>query len=110
MTELTATELSAMQTLLETLRAENEADLANAKDTMAVLAADHSAIDPALHEVAANAEYMIEDASSILAQIAAAMERMSAGTYGICTACGQPIAMARLELRPYVATCIACAA
>ena len=48
MTELTATELSAMQTLLETLRAENEADLANAKDTMAVLAADHSAIDPAL--------------------------------------------------------------
>jgi DnaK suppressor protein len=110
MTELTATQLTALQTLLGTLQEENEADLANAKATMAALAADHSAIDPALHEVAANAEYMIEDASSILAQIAAATDRISAGTYGSCTTCGQPIALARLELRPYVATCIACAA
>ena len=110
MTGLTASQLAELQTVLQTLREENEADLANAKATMAALAADHSAIDPALHEVAANAEYMIEDASSILAQIAAATERMTAGTYGICIACGQPIAVARLELRPYVATCIACAA
>jgi DnaK suppressor protein len=105
---LSAKEIEEFRASLHTLRAENEADLESAQATMATLAADHSAIDPALHEVAANAEYMIEDASSILTQIAAALGRLEAGTFGICTTCGQPIVKARLELRPYVATCIYC--
>jgi DnaK suppressor protein len=105
---LSAAELAELQARLETLRVENEADLEAAQATMAALAADHTAIDPALHEVGANAEYMIQDASSILAQIAAAMGRLEAGTYGICTNCEQPILKARLELRPYVPTCVGC--
>jgi len=45
-----------------------------------------------------------------IAQIRAALLRIENGTYGICSACGQPIARARLEARPIATRCIACAA
>jgi len=105
---LTARERAELQDALQRLRVENEEDLAHARETMEALNSDHTAIDPALHEVAANAEYMIEDASAILAQIDAALARLVDGGFGVCTGCGQPIPKARLELRPYVATCVAC--
>jgi DnaK suppressor protein len=44
-----------------------------------------------------------------LAEVDAAIERLAAGTYGICERCGEPIAEARLEARPAARTCIACA-
>jgi len=44
------------------------------------------------------------------AEIAAARERVASGTYGVCENCGQPIADARLEARPFTRRCIACAA
>lgn len=50
---------------------------------------------------------------SALAEIAAtrlALARLDAGTYGICTACGNAILPARLEAMPSAALCIDCAA
>ena len=44
-----------------------------------------------------------------LAEVAAAIEQLAAGTYGICERCGQPIAQARLEARLSARTCIGCA-
>ncbi len=44
-----------------------------------------------------------------LAEVEAAIERLAAGTYGVCEQCGQPIAPARLEARPTARTCIGCA-
>jgi DnaK suppressor protein len=44
-----------------------------------------------------------------LAEVEAAIERLAAGTYGVCEQCGQPIATARLEARPAARTCIECA-
>ena len=44
-----------------------------------------------------------------LAEIEAAIERLSSGTYGMCESCGQPVAKARLEARPTARTCIRCA-
>ncbi|MFG1817857.1 TraR/DksA family transcriptional regulator [Kribbella sp. NPDC049174] len=44
-----------------------------------------------------------------LAEVEAAIERLAAGTYGVCEQCGQPIATARLEARPTARTCIGCA-
>jgi DnaK suppressor protein len=44
-----------------------------------------------------------------LAEVEAAIERLAAGTYGLCEQCGQPIAAARLEARPTARTCIKCA-
>lgn len=42
-------------------------------------------------------------------EVDAALARVDAGTYGICVACGRPIAPGRLEVRPMATRCIACA-
>jgi DnaK suppressor protein len=44
-----------------------------------------------------------------LAEVEAAIQRLEDGTYGTCARCGQPIADARLEVRPAASTCIRCA-
>lgn len=44
-----------------------------------------------------------------LEDIDSALARLDAGTYGRCEVCGEPIARARLEARPYADTCIRCA-
>jgi len=106
--QLTAEQLAALVALLEQLQADNEADLVSAQKTISTLAAEHATVDPTVHEVMANAEYMVEDATAILAKIAKAREQVVAGTYGMCTVCGKPIAFERLELRPYIPTCINC--
>jgi RNA polymerase-binding transcription factor DksA len=52
---------------------------------------------------------LIEHAGTHLSEIARTVERLEAGTYGVCTQCGGPIAAERLRARPVVQTCIACA-
>jgi DnaK suppressor protein len=49
------------------------------------------------------------EATSELAKIGAALQRMDDGTYGVCTACGAEIDSRRLNARPYSSRCIACA-
>ena len=51
----------------------------------------------------------ITQAEEHLAQVEAALARLDAGTYGVCSVCGQPIPPARLEVRPAATTCVACA-
>ncbi len=41
--------------------------------------------------------------------IRAALDRIEAGTYGICTNCGQPIEEERLDVLPETPFCSACA-
>jgi DnaK suppressor protein len=41
-------------------------------------------------------------------RIAAALERMDAGEYGLCVECGENIAPARLQALPEVTTCVRC--
>jgi RNA polymerase-binding transcription factor DksA len=53
---------------------------------------------------------LIDHAEQHVSEIAAALERLDAGTYGTCSQCGGPIAPERLRARPVVRTCIACAA
>lgn len=52
---------------------------------------------------------LVKQADEHLADIAAARERLAAGTYGSCELCGEPIGAERLAARPVVRTCIACA-
>ena len=44
-----------------------------------------------------------------LAEVDAAAARLAAGTYGVCTRCGEQIDPARLEARPAARECIVCA-
>ena len=44
------------------------------------------------------------------ARIRAALERIEEEEFGWCQDCGEPIARARLDLDPTIATCVSCAA
>ena len=50
---------------------------------------------------------MTEDGRK-LAQVQEALERLSSGTYGVCTDCGKNIAGARLKAIPYAKLCVDC--
>jgi len=43
-----------------------------------------------------------------MARIEAALDRIAAGTYGRCIRCGGAIVAERLEILPYVETCVEC--
>ena len=45
-----------------------------------------------------------------LEAIDAALDRIAAGTFGICAKCGEPISPARLEAVPHAALCEECIA
>ncbi|WP_229053413.1 TraR/DksA C4-type zinc finger protein [Aeromicrobium sp. Leaf350] len=53
---------------------------------------------------------LLGQAQRHLAEIDAALERVAAGTYGVCERCGSTIPEGRLEARPVARTCISCAA
>lgn len=55
-------------------------------------------------------EALTRQAEQHLAAVAAAEERLSAHTYGVCVTCGQAIPDDRLEARPTALTCVGCAA
>ncbi|WP_233515163.1 TraR/DksA family transcriptional regulator [Marinitenerispora sediminis] len=44
----------------------------------------------------------------LLAQSERAIERMAAGTYGVCESCGQAIGKARLQAFPRATQCVKC--
>ncbi|MGH3743812.1 MAG: TraR/DksA family transcriptional regulator, partial [Mycobacteriales bacterium] len=44
----------------------------------------------------------------LLAQVTRALERLDAGTYGICEICGNPIGKERLKAFPKVTLCVTC--
>lgn len=97
-----------LRAVLLRIRAENEADLTRARATLADLSASGLLSDPSMREESTNAEYLIEDASTIITKVDAALARMDAGTYGVCTRCGAPIGPGRLRVRPYEPTCVTC--
>jgi RNA polymerase-binding transcription factor DksA len=55
-------------------------------------------------------QILVSNAQSMVEQINAALERLDAGTYGICTHCSKQIDPRRLGALPYVTSCIDCQA
>lgn len=55
-------------------------------------------------------ETLVNSLISSLREVEHALEKLDAGSYGVCENCGQSIAMARLEAMPEARLCIACAA
>jgi DnaK suppressor protein len=53
---------------------------------------------------------LVRAARRRLEEIDAALERVAAGTFGICETCGRPIVAERLEARPTARTCVRCSA
>lgn len=44
----------------------------------------------------------------LIAKVQEALERLDAGTFGLCETCGRPISAARLRARPVTTLCIDC--
>lgn len=63
------------------------------------------ALDSSYNEISSQ---LAETESRELASIENALERMSAGEYGLCEGCGCKIPMARLNALPYATCCIKC--
>ncbi|MBI2808890.1 MAG: TraR/DksA C4-type zinc finger protein [Planctomycetes bacterium] len=51
---------------------------------------------------------LAENEAHLRTEIDAALERLDAGTYGVCEDCGAVIAAKRLEAVPYAKFCIRC--
>lgn len=51
---------------------------------------------------------ILERTAATLNRIAGALARLDAGTYGICGACEEPIAEARLRALPFADFCVGC--
>ena len=52
---------------------------------------------------------LIENESVRLEEIDAALERIDAGTFGVCEECGEDIPSNRLQMIPFARQCIECA-
>lgn len=50
----------------------------------------------------------LESEGDTVTQIAGALDRIDAGTYGRCVECGKWIPRGRLEAVPYAARCVSC--
>lgn len=51
---------------------------------------------------------LMENDRQELERIETALQRIKAGTYGLCTVCGKPIPMARLRAIPWASLCLSC--
>jgi DnaK suppressor protein len=51
---------------------------------------------------------LAENAQNLLDQGERALDRIDAGTYGVCESCGQPIGKARLMAFPRASLCVSC--
>ena len=50
-----------------------------------------------------------EQLAAMRADVVRALEKLDAGTYGLCDRCGEPIPDERLEARPWSVLCVRCA-
>ncbi len=106
---LTEQDSAELREALLRLREENEDDVRRSRETLDDLGRNGLLVDPSMREVSTSAEYLLEDATSILDKIEAALAAMQADTYGSCASCGKPIPLGRLRLRPYEPKCVDCA-
>jgi RNA polymerase-binding protein DksA len=87
----------------------HEENPGNVQDETQDSTADNHPADVATVTFDRELDYSLEENEErLLGAIDAALARIDEGTYGICTACGQPIGEERLEALPWTTQCIDC--
>ena len=107
---------------MHTPRARLEADRDQTLRRLAALTDDYAGVVAASRDSNADDEHdpegatiafersqvdaLVRQAREHLADIDAALAKVTAGTYGLCEVCGEPIPDRRLEARPTARTCV----
>ncbi len=116
--DLTAFELDELAALLESRRADDRAESQRLAESLGlVLSAksdgtaddEHDPEGPTLSYEWSRLQALRGDAAADISAVDAALDRIDAGTFGVCSLCGRPIGLDRLRARPTAELCIACA-
>jgi RNA polymerase-binding protein DksA len=100
-------ERKRVEAALENLHEETAGSLS--EESGEETAYDNHLADTATETYDRELDYTLEENSGhVLAEIDAALKRIEAGTYGICTNCGKEIPVDRLEALPWATLCIDC--
>jgi DnaK suppressor protein len=106
--ELTDGELDRLRMALAQLAAELDEQMRSASRTLAQLREDFSLTDPDVQAPLMTALHSLDTAERTAIDVADALARMEAGTYGACGRCRGTIPLARLEIRPAGRFCVSC--
>jgi RNA polymerase-binding protein DksA len=100
-------ERARVMAAIQNLHDENPGTLS--EDAGEETAYDNHLADTATETYDRELDYTLEENSGhVLGEIDAALKRIEEDTYGICTNCGKPIAVERLEALPWATLCIGC--
>lgn len=107
--ELLLEKRQAVLGALEHLHHENSGSLEEQVGELVSGSADQHIADTATETVDREIDYTLEEADvRLLTAIDFALQRIEAGTYGVCVNCGAQIAPERLEAMPWATLCIDC--
>ncbi len=109
---MTGMDTENARTGLLRLRTELEALVADSKDSAATVELDQSKVGRLSRMDAmqgqAMAQASVQRQEAMLQNVAAALQRIDDGVYGLCLDCEEPIAVKRLEFDPTVSRCVGC--
>ena len=105
--------VTALRSRLETERAELSAQASELEADFADQSWRDSRCDDAAETGSATFERertmsLARNARQVVADIERALDRIAAGTYGVCVSCGSSIAAERLEAVPQTVHCVDC--
>jgi RNA polymerase-binding transcription factor DksA len=90
------------------LHKENPGSIADETGDLVAGSGDNHLADTATETVGREIDYTLEENSgNVLREIELALERVDAGTYGVCSVCGKQIEPERLEYLPWATLCAA---
>lgn len=116
--KMTKAQLERFQAKLLSERADAEGRFAEFGDVMSEVRAarsggnaddEHDPEGPTMTQEWSQRTAVLADARAELSDVDRALARISDGSYGVCSNCGNRIAVARLDARPTAELCIDCA-
>lgn len=105
---LTARQSRRIGDALALLQLELDEQMRAASATLQEIRQGFSLTDPDIQAPLMTALHSLDSAEHAAIDVADALARLEAGTYGVCGRCGEDIPVARLELRPAGRFCVSC--
>ena len=105
---LTEAEIDRLRMALAQLACELDEQMRSASATLAELREDFSLTDPDVQAPLMTALHALDSAERTAIDVADALARLDAGTYGVCGRCRAAIPLDRLEVRPAGRFCVSC--